>query len=135
MISLSSFKLQIFTSKIAKPITSVNQKLFPTFQILRLDAMASSISAGTEHIVRVRGIPFSAGKAEMLSFFAMCKVKGGKDGVHFTYLQHGRPSGEAFVVFETDADLQKALKMHKEYMGSRYIEVFVAQPVSYSVSR
>ena len=91
--------------------------------------MSTSEAPTSEFIVRVRGIPFSAGKQEMLSFFAMCNVKGGKDGVHFTFLQHGRPSGEAFVVFETDEDLQKALKMHKEYMGSRYIEVFVAQQV------
>ena len=96
---------------------------------LRPLTMSASEAPTSEFIVRVRGIPFSAGKQEMLSFFAMCNVKGGKDGVHFTFLQHGRPSGEAFVVFETDEDLQKALKMHKEYMGSRYIEVFVAQQV------
>jgi len=87
--------------------------------------MASTTTG--EFIVRVRGIPFSAGKTELLAFFAMCKVKDGKDGVHFTYVQHGRPSGEAFVVFESDEDLQLAVKRHKEYMGSRYIEVFAAQ--------
>ena len=96
--------------------------------------MASSAPSASDFIVRVRGVPFSAGKTEMLAFFAMCKVKGGKDGVHFTYLQHGRPSGEAFVVLETDDDLQKALKMHKEYMGSRYIEVFPAQQVHFCQS-
>ena len=89
--------------------------------------MASTTTG--EFIVRVRGIPFSAGKTELLAFFAMCKVKDGKDGVHFTYVQHGRPSGEAFVVFESDEDLQLAVKRHKEYMGSRYIEVFAAQQV------
>ena len=81
--------------------------------------------------VRVRGIPFSAGKAELQSFFAMCKIKNGKEGIHFTYLQHGRPSGEAFVEFDNEVELEKAMKMHREYMGSRYIEVFHAQKVTF----
>ena len=84
-----------------------------------------------DHIVRVRGIPFSAGKSELQSFFAMCKIRNGKEGIHFTYLQHGRPSGEAFVEFDSEEELQKAIKMHKEYMGSRYIEVFIAQKVEW----
>lgn len=80
-----------------------------------------------QHIVRIRGMPYSAGKAELVSFFAMCRVKGGKDGVHITYLSDGRPSGEAFIVFETRNDMEKALNKNREYMGNRYVEIFEAQ--------
>ena len=52
------------------------------------------------------------------------RIAGGKDGIHLTFSRDGRPSGEAFVEFASDADLEKALEKHNEHMGHRYIEVF-----------
>ena len=34
----------------------------------------------------------------------------------------GRSSGEAFVEFENEEELEKGLKMNKENMGKRYVE-------------
>ena len=42
--------------------------------------------------------------------------------VHFTFSREGRPSGEAFVEFMSDEDVERALKKHNKNMGSRYIE-------------
>jgi hypothetical protein len=41
-----------------------------------------------------------------------------------TFSRDGRPSGEAFVEFDSDDDLTKGLEKHNEHMGHRYIEVF-----------
>ena len=55
---------------------------------------------------------------------AFDRIAGGKDGIHLTFSRDGRPSGEAFVEFVSDEDLEKALEKHNEHMGHRYIEVF-----------
>ena len=84
----------------------------------------------SDWIVRARGLPFSASADELTSFFAMCRIANGKEGIHFVYLREGRPSGEAFVELETEADHKKALEKNNDHMGHRYIEVFKATGVS-----
>ena len=79
--------------------------------------------------MRARGLPFSASADEVTSFFAMCRIAGGHEGIHFVYLREGRPSGEAFVEFESEEDLNKALEKNNDHMGHRYIEVFKATRV------
>lgn len=51
-----------------------------------------------------------------------CQVHGGKDGIHFTFVRDGRPSGEAYIELETEQDLNNALTKDKHHMGKRYIE-------------
>lgn len=41
-----------------------------------------------------------------------------------TLSREGRPSGEAYVEFETEEDYKKGLDCHKKNLGNRYIEVF-----------
>lgn len=73
-------------------------------------------------IVKLRGLPWSATIDEVLKFFKDCKVRGGKSGVHMTTSREGRPSGEAFVEFEDEEDVEKACQKDREHMGNRYIE-------------
>ncbi|CAH0559214.1 unnamed protein product [Brassicogethes aeneus] len=75
-------------------------------------------------IVKLRGLPWSATQEEIVGFFKESKVVGGKDGVHMTSSREGRPSGEAFVEFEDEEDLNFALEKDREHIGNRYIEVF-----------
>ncbi|XP_063289662.1 heterogeneous nuclear ribonucleoprotein H3 isoform X1 [Pelobates fuscus] len=77
-----------------------------------------------EYIVRVRGLPWSCTREEVLEFFSDCAILDGISGIHFTTSKEGRPSGEAFILLETDDDLKKALEKDRKYMGHRYIEVF-----------
>lgn len=63
-------------------------------------------------------------------------VLDGEDGVLFVHYPDGRNTGDAFVLFATEAELERALKKHREMMGSRYIELFQSttaevQQVSY----
>ncbi|XP_063817658.1 heterogeneous nuclear ribonucleoprotein H3 isoform X3 [Pseudophryne corroboree] len=77
-----------------------------------------------ECIVRVRGLPWSCTREEVLEFFSECSIADGIGGIHFTMSKEGRPSGEAFIVLDTEDDLKKALEKDRKYMGHRYIEVF-----------
>jgi len=75
-------------------------------------------------VVKARGLPWSATADEVITFFSACTVTGGASGVHFTTNREGRPSGECFVELNTEEDVNEALKMDREEMGTRYVEVF-----------
>ncbi|KFM77833.1 Heterogeneous nuclear ribonucleoprotein H, partial [Stegodyphus mimosarum] len=75
-------------------------------------------------VLRVRGLPWSASKDDIIKFFDGCKIKNGPNGIHLTMSREGRPSGEAYVEFETEQDTTKGLEKNNEHLGSRYIEVF-----------
>lgn len=97
------------------------------------------------HVVRIRGLPWSASTDEVASFLsglyiisailmfcqfpcckmylvADCNIVGGKAGIHFTYVRDGRPSGEAYIEMCSDEDVVKSLSKDKAHMGKRYIE-------------
>ena len=91
-------------------------------------------ASSSTSIVRMRGLPFSTKTGEIKDFFANGKhnvhVLGGDEGVLYVYHPDGRPTGDAFVLFATEADASKALKKHcKESIGSRYIELYKSTPV------
>lgn len=75
-------------------------------------------------VVRIRGLPWSASQDEVASFLGDTGIVGGKDGVHFTFVRDGRPSGEAYIEMESEEDVERALSKNKQHMGKRYIEVF-----------
>ena len=73
-------------------------------------------------VVKLRGIPFEAGKREVAEFFAGLEIE--ENGVLMVTDFNGRASGEAFVQFTNMPDAVKALDRNKASMGRRYIEVF-----------
>nr|XP_002736133.1 PREDICTED: epithelial splicing regulatory protein 2-like isoform X1 [Saccoglossus kowalevskii] len=76
-------------------------------------------------IVRMRGLPFTATAKDVLVFFGdECPVSGAEEGVLFVRYPDGRSTGDAFVLFSTEANATSALAKHKENLGSRYIELF-----------
>lgn len=82
------------------------------------------VDQGDGFIVRVRGLPWSATRDDIVNFFSPVLVTGGPQGVHFTFTRDGRPSGEAFIEFSSADDLEAALLKHNAHMGKRYVEVF-----------
>ena len=73
--------------------------------------------------VQLKGLPWSATQEQICDFLAGCQVDGGKEGVHIEMNERGKPSGSAFVQLKTDADVEKAMKFHKQKLGTRYVEV------------
>lgn len=67
----------------------------------------------------MRGIPYSAAPSDISAFF------GGFDiipnGINIVIGRDGRPSGEAFVQFSSEAQADAATKAkHREKIGNRY---------------
>lgn len=76
-------------------------------------------------ILRLRGLPFSAGPTDVLGFLGPeCPVTGGADGLLFVRHPDGRPTGDAFALFACEEQAQAALRRHKGMLGKRYIELF-----------
>jgi len=73
-------------------------------------------------VVKLRGLPYDAGKTEIEEFFQGLEIEN--NGILQITDNSGRPSGEAFVQFTNVGDGKKALQKNKEHMGRRYIEVF-----------
>ncbi|KAL3989958.1 RNA recognition motif family protein [Acanthocheilonema viteae] len=71
-------------------------------------------------VVRLRGLPYSATIDDIKEFFSGLEVA---DAV-IDKEPGGRPSGEAFVRLATKEYAELALERSKNYMGSRYVEVF-----------
>nr|XP_010960815.1 epithelial splicing regulatory protein 2 isoform X1 [Camelus bactrianus]XP_045378234.1 epithelial splicing regulatory protein 2 isoform X1 [Camelus bactrianus] len=87
--------------------------------------VARFLSREDQVILRLRGLPFSAGPADVLSFLGPeCPVTGGADGLLFVRHPDGRPTGDAFALFACEELAQAALRRHKGMLGKRYIELF-----------
>lgn len=87
----------------------------------------SSSTIATSAIVKLRGLPFSAGVDRIVEFFQdVVDPLPSVDKVLIATGPDKRPTGMAFVEFDSIDTAQKALKKHKESMGNRYIEVFSA---------
>lgn len=67
-------------------------------------------------VVRIRGLPFSARENDVRQFFQPLDVREllfARDG-------SGRPSGEAFITFDSVDDVEEAIKKHMCYLDRRY---------------
>lgn len=72
-------------------------------------------------IVRMRGLPYDCTDTQIRAFFEPLKLT---DKILFITRTDGRPTGDAFVQFETEDDAQKGLSRHRQIIGQRYIELF-----------
>ncbi|XP_068637970.1 uncharacterized protein [Aristolochia californica] len=73
-------------------------------------------------VLRLRGLPFSAGKDDILEFFKDFDIS--EDCTHIVLNSEGRPSGEAFVEFANAEQSRAAMVKDRMTLGSRYIELF-----------
>ena len=80
--------------------------------------------ATTPYTVKMLGLPFRAGKKDIVAFFHPLKVSA----VRFTQDAQGRPSGRAYADFQSEEDLKEALKRNKDCIFHRYIELFRDEP-------
>ena len=81
---------------------------------------------GSDFVVRLRGLPYSATARDVLNLLHDCKITDNDKGIRFSFAPDGRPSGEAFVELASEEDVSKALGHNNEHMGKRYVEIFRA---------
>lgn len=74
--------------------------------------------------LRMRGLPFSATKEDIISFFVGYNPV--PESVVLTYRNDGRATGEAYVGFSSPDDSKRAMELHRRTMGNRYIELFIS---------
>ncbi|GMT00588.1 hypothetical protein PENTCL1PPCAC_22762 [Pristionchus entomophagus] len=70
--------------------------------------------------IKMRGIPFRASEGDIYEFFAPLRPSS----IEMVREASGRPSGEARVEFASRQEYDDALLKDKQYMGTRYVELF-----------
>ncbi|NXX23237.1 GRSF1 factor, partial [Podargus strigoides] len=87
-----------------------------------LRSLQHESQAINDGVVLLRGLPFSSNEDDIADFFSGLQITD----IVFVY-RGERKTGEAFVQFAAPQMASKALLRHREYMGSRYIEVYVSR--------
>ena len=98
--------------------------------------------SGHQFALHLRGLPWSATKAEISGFYAQginrhkrclefLEGRAQPDDCFICLNREGRPSGEAFVGFTNQDDYIISTKKHKQNMGSSYIEIYERFSSSY----
>lgn len=82
-------------------------------------------------LIRIRGLPFTTTKQEIIEFFDGICIRGGEDGIHFTSSNFGanesRPSGEAYIELASFGDANRAHEYHRKNIRNRYIEGIICR--------
>eukprot|EP01017_Pseudomicrothorax_dubius_P006211 TRINITY_DN11735_c0_g1_i1.p1 TRINITY_DN11735_c0_g1~~TRINITY_DN11735_c0_g1_i1.p1 ORF type:complete len:556 (-),score=144.87 TRINITY_DN11735_c0_g1_i1:181-1848(-) len=76
-------------------------------------------------ILKLRGLPYTATENDILNFFKGFQIM--QDGIKRPIIG-GKPSGEAFVLFATKEEAQRALTLNMDKIGNRFIELFPTTP-------
>ncbi|NWW89446.1 RBM19 protein, partial [Rhynochetos jubatus] len=84
------------------------------------ESQGSSAEASTPHTVKLCGAPSNVTEQKIREFFLPLKpvaIRMGKKA-------QGKNTGYVFVDLKSEAEVQRALKRKKEYLGGRCVEVF-----------
>lgn len=77
-------------------------------------------------ILKMRGLPFSVKKSEIVEFFKDYKLK--EDRIHIACRPDGKATGEAYVEFASTEEAKGAMNKDKMTIGTRYVELFPSTP-------
>uniref|UniRef100_A0A8C1QML3 Probable RNA-binding protein 19 n=1 Tax=Cyprinus carpio TaxID=7962 RepID=A0A8C1QML3_CYPCA len=83
-------------------------------------SFSPNIEPSTEFTVKLRGAPFNVTEQQVKEFMVPLKPVA----IRFGKNTDGRKSGYVYVDLRTEAEVERALRFNKDYMGGRYIEVF-----------
>jgi heterogeneous nuclear ribonucleoprotein F/H len=72
----------------------------------------------------MRGLPFTSTKEEIDAFFK--DYNPIESSISLTYRSDGRATGEGYIAFISPDDAKNAMALHRNTMGSRYIELFIS---------
>eukprot|EP00803_Ostreobium_quekettii_P005872 evm.model.scf_2585.2 EVM.evm.TU.scf_2585.2 scf_2585:12737-19061(-) len=100
-----------------------------------MDAQPGEFPAS--NVLRLRGLPFSVQREDIVNWFndGTLSISQIRPESVFIVMDYGRPSGTAFVEFQTPEDAQVAMSKDRQMMGTRYIEIFSSSPEERARSR
>lgn len=98
----------------------------------RPQGRAAPTAIPTEHtgVIRMRGLPFNVTIEDILQFFRAYGLQ--HEAVKIAFRYDGRPTGEAFVNFDSSEIAAQALSLDRGEIGSRYIELFISTPEAFT---
>ncbi|NXV45520.1 RBM19 protein, partial [Uria aalge] len=112
------------TDKKGKPKAQQTQQEMPAEKKKKgstLENQGSPAEASTPHTVKLRGAPFNITEASFIrDFFFPLKPVAIRIGKN----TQGKNTGCVFVDLKSEAEVQRALKRKKEYIGGRCVEIF-----------
>ncbi|XP_066520410.1 probable RNA-binding protein 19 [Hoplias malabaricus] len=76
----------------------------------------------TDFTVKLRGVPFNVKEQHVREFMLPLKPVA----IRFAKNEDGRNSGYVYVDLKSEAEVERALRLNKDYMQGRYVEVFRA---------
>merc|ERR1711962_738843 len=82
----------------------------------------SGAAPAGDFFVKIRGVPYDVTIAHIMNFFSGFTIP--PNGITVKTGPDGRASGDAFVEFTNQHDVERALKKTRERIAHRYIEVF-----------
>lgn len=92
-------------------------------QVSRKEMQATlALRFGGEGLLKIKGVPFKATAADVRKFFAGYRVK--HDGISFIMHADGRPTGMAFIEFETPQEAVRAMEKDRAKFGPEYGDRF-----------
>jgi len=86
----------------------------------------TSVTANVGFYLRMRGLPWGCSKEQIIEFFAGVPCE--RPNINLLFMPDGKASGEALVGFDTQVQLDDAMKKDKQYIESRYIELYPSSP-------
>jgi len=92
----------------------------------KLVKKTESEAAGRNVYIRLKGMEWTATEEDVRKFLISCSI----DEILMTKTPTGRPTGEAYLQLQTEADTQLAMKQNRQYLGRRFViieEVFEDQ--------
>eukprot|EP01012_Entosiphon_sulcatum_P008248 TRINITY_DN14414_c0_g1_i1.p1 TRINITY_DN14414_c0_g1~~TRINITY_DN14414_c0_g1_i1.p1 ORF type:complete len:445 (-),score=45.44 TRINITY_DN14414_c0_g1_i1:1040-2353(-) len=94
------------------------------FPCTATEVLAKTTPVGPSGWVRLRGLPFSCTVGDIADFFNGFAFD--QQLIHLPVHPSGRPTGEAFVLFQDFTEAQRALQKDRQMIGNRYIELFLS---------
>ncbi|GAX80146.1 hypothetical protein CEUSTIGMA_g7584.t1 [Chlamydomonas eustigma] len=92
-------------------------------QVSRKEMQATlALRFGGEGILKMKGIPFKASPTDVRKFFLGYRIR--PDGISFIMHADGRPTGMAFIEFETPQEAVRAMEKDRAKFGPEYGERF-----------
>lgn len=92
-------------------------------QVSRKEMQATlALRFGGEGLLKIKGIPFRVTPADVRKFLSGYKIK--PDGISFIMHADGRPTGMAFIEFETPQEAVRAMEKDRAKFGPEYGDRF-----------
>uniref|UniRef100_A0AAY4C4Z6 RRM domain-containing protein n=1 Tax=Denticeps clupeoides TaxID=299321 RepID=A0AAY4C4Z6_9TELE len=85
-----------------------------------IHAQQDSVEPSTAFTVKLRGVPFRVTEQQIREFMMPLKPVA----IRIAKISNGLNSGYVYVDLRSEQEIERALRMNKDYMGGRYIEVF-----------